>query len=321
MIDVFNALPRMARRWQVLLANLDRRNFSARLLQANADMAPAVSARVVFFNHYDLGGQVAAYVLHHVRALANNGLSVIFLTSSPDLDEAGLRALSPWCWLIGQRRNVGLDIGGWPCAMKLYETHSGRRLADAAQIFLTNDSVFGPLQPLEALINRMSARNCDIWGVTESAERGLHLQSYFLVFERRGPGFLADWLRGFRLFPDRETLIGRHEVGLSTEARAAGLTLSALQTHADLQALITAGEGLASDWVLKHHASRLGALNPTHFFWRACLVHFGCPYIKRDLLRNFERFDDDGEFWLDVIYRIAPDYPASLITDYLQRPY
>ena len=307
---------RIARRGRFLLANLDRRNFSATLLQASPALEPSVAPRLAFFNHFDSHGRVPGYVLHHLQALAASGHAIVFITTAPRFEAAALQALAPLCWLVAQRRNIGLDIGGWPCAMRLYERQTRRRLADAARVLITNDSIFGPLQALPPLLEQMSAQGADVWGITESAERALHLQSYFLVFERRGPAFLAGWLRRFRFDPEREALIGRHEVGLSAAARGAGLRLAALQTHAALQSLVDAGTSGASAATLERYARRRGGINPTHYFWRAGLEHFGCPYIKRDLLRDFERFDDGGEPWAQVLARVAPDYPLALIEDY-----
>lgn len=315
-IDTDSLGARLARRWRFILANIDRRNFNATLLQSTAALAPGAAPRLAFFNHFDAQGQVAAYVLHHLHALAAAGHAIVFITTAPRLDADALQSLAPLCWLVAQRRNIGLDIGGWPCAMRVYERHSRHRLADAARVLVTNDSIFGPLQALPPLLDRMSAQGADLWGVTESAERGLHLQSYFLVFERRGPAFLAGWLRRFRFDPGREALIGRHEVGLSAAARAAGLQLTALQTHAALQARVDAGTSLANADALERYARRRGGINPTHYFWRVGLEDFGCPYIKRDLLRDYARFDEGGEPWQQVLARVAPDYPGALISDY-----
>jgi len=315
-VDANSLRARLARRWRFILANLDRRNFNATLLQSNAALAPGAAPRLAFFNHFDAQGQVAGYVLHHLQALVTAGHAIVFITTAPRLDAAALQSLAPLCWLVAQRRNIGLDIGGWPCAMRVYERHSQRRLADASRVLVTNDSIFGPLQALPPLLERMSAQGADVWGVTESAERGLHLQSYFLVFERRGPAFLAGWLRRFRFDPERDALIARHEIGLSAAARAAGLHLTALQTHAALKARVDAGTSLATADALARYSRRSGGINPTHYFWRVGLEHFGCPYIKRDLVRDYTRFDDGLEPWPQVLARVAPAYPGALVSDY-----
>lgn len=309
---------RLMRRFRFILANLERRNFIAELLQKTNALAPGARPQLVFFNHFDARGRVADYVLHHLDALTSCGLSVVFITTSEHLDASALRDLAPRCWLVAKRRNIGLDIGGWPCAKRLYEEQSGSLLANASQIVITNDSVFGPLQPLTPIFQSMSARGADLWGISESNERRRHLQSYFLVFENSGPAFLSRWLKRFRFDPEREALIARHEVGLSSAARDGGLRMAALQSCEDLGALVAgggAGAVAAERWV-----RREGRVNPTHVFWRELLTRFGSPYIKRDLLRHYARLDDGGEHWRSVLARVSPTFPLRMLDDYLDSP-
>ena len=307
---------RLARRGRFLLANLDRRNFKATLLQETIALAPGTAPRLAFFNHFDSEGRVADYVLHHLGALALAGHAIVFMTTAKRLNAEALRALAPLCWMVARRRNIGLDIGGWPCAMRLYERRTGRRLAEANRVLITNDSVFGPLQPLPPLLDAMSSRQPDLWGISESLERGWHVQSYFLVFEREGPAFLSRWLSAFRFDPEREALIARHEVGLSSAARQKGLRIATLQSCEALAALVAEGgteAAAARKWI-----DREGRVNPTHWFWRELIACFGSPYIKRDLLRDYDRQASTGEHWRQVLARAAPAFPVRLVEDYLQ---
>ena len=50
--------------------------------------------------------------------------------------------------------------------------------SEARLLLLANDSVAGPFAPLGPLLARVDFAMADIWGATDSRERGYHLQSY-----------------------------------------------------------------------------------------------------------------------------------------------
>ena len=82
------------------------------------------------------------------------------------------------------------------------------------ELALINDSVFGPVYPLEPIFNEMGDRDLDFWGITKHGEfknidgltkNGIfpeHIQSYFFAFSNRmvlHPEFKKYWdtLRNF----------------------------------------------------------------------------------------------------------------------------
>lgn len=237
------------------------------------------------------------------------GFSVVFMSTASEINAESLSRIKSMCWLILQRRNIGLDIGGWPCAVRQIVRRGRLPLEAYSQIVLANDSVFGPLRPLDDIFRLMGARALDMWGITESQERARHVQSYFLVFQGRGVSFLADWLRRYRVVADREELISRYEVGLSLEARRAGLQSEAL-ISSDMLSATTPCEapqlGLAKS-----------GINPVHAYWRRTL-ELGAPFIKRDLVVRSESGTGEHLPWRDAIGELMPSYPLSLIEKYLE---
>jgi lipopolysaccharide biosynthesis protein len=51
-------------------------------------------------------------------------------------------------------------------------------------VLLVNDSIYGPLAPLEPILARIDLEAADLWGATESWQTRYHLQSFFLAAGR-----------------------------------------------------------------------------------------------------------------------------------------
>ena len=80
------------------------------------------------------------------------------------------------CAAVMIRRNVGSDFG----AMREGLARLRGPLATVEQLLILNDSVYGPLQPLDEMLAQIDFGVADIWGATESWQRRYHLQSFFL---------------------------------------------------------------------------------------------------------------------------------------------
>jgi len=299
--------------WRV---NASPSRFHLDLLNEQPEWQPGPDGNLALFNHFEPGGTVAEHVLWHLDRLKEAGFSLVFVSTSPSLTQNAIRALRSRCWLVGKRRNLGMDIGGWPCAVKAIEKLAQRPLTAYGRLLITNDSVFGPLRPLPELLAAMSSRGLDFWGNTDSNERGRHVQTYFLVLERSALGFFREWVLRMKLIEDREAVIMRYEVGLGQAAKEAGLQFGALVSsdavlaHADRL-------GMISDKLAAKLRVRPGHFNPTHEFWRETINPFGSAYIKRDLLRHLRTQDDayvQARTWLSE----TTHYPVSLIDEYFE---
>ena len=311
------SLPRrLARKAAYWLRNANPRRFHALERWCTPALAPAAGGAVAVFNHFEADGSVPAHVLWHLAQWRAAGFALVFITTSAQLQPESLARLQSLCWLVLRRRNVGMDIGGWPTAVQAIEQAAGQPLAAFGRLLLTNDSVFGPLQPIGAWMPPMAARGLDLWGITDSQERGHHLQSYFLVLETPAAlAFFRRWALRMKLIDDREAVIARYELGLSQEASAAGLRWAALVEGAALLAQARAA-GELPPALADHLARRPGQFNPTHALWRAAVAHAGSPYLKRDLLRRFRASPAEFAAARALVVSAAPAYPVGLLDDY-----
>lgn len=289
--------------------------------------------KIVLFLHFDSGGRVREAIHDYVGQLAASGRSVVFITNSGRLDPVAEARLASLCACVVIRRNIGYDFGGWRDVIE----HFDLPRPGTEEIIIVNDSVFGPIRPLETTLLRLDYENADIWGLTESWQQRYHLQSYFVAFGPRAiraPAFRKFWASVIPA-PAKSYVIGRYEVGMTQSLVKAGLRLNVLWPYetltkqvgrdqiADYLAAETAPGGKVDPvdltrWLhilrLRDAIARRRPLNPTSDLWRHLLLT-GYPFIKRELLRdNPTRVEDIGD-WADVLRDTLGVDPGPIIAD------
>lgn len=283
------------------------------------------ASRVAVFSHFDREGALHDFVDHYVRQLADAGFAVVFVSNSPRLPPATVERLLPSCALVLRRANVGYDFGAYKDGIA--EVPAPERLES---LIVANDSVYGPFHPLGPIVARMDD-GADVWGITDSWEHRYHLQSFFVLFRRpavQSPAFAAFW-RQVRYVQAKDWIIGKYEIGMTRELAEAGLRCRSLFPYrAAESALLEAAEGgdlhperfdpiqQAFLGLVVDTVRRNGALNGTHYFWDFLIERLGCPFLKRELLRdNPEGVPFVGR-WEQVV-RSASAYDTGLIARHL----
>jgi lipopolysaccharide biosynthesis protein len=279
------------------------------------DTKPLLGPRVVLFVHFDGNKSIRPYVVHYLSHLHAAGLSVLFVSNAGALSEAALDSIKPYCAGILVRRNVGYDFA----AMREGLTHFDLPRPETELLVLANDSVYGPLRPLDDLLSRIDFTEADFWGATDSWQARYHLQSYFLAAGPallRHPAWAKFWAQ-VRSVPNKRWVINRYEVGITQWMIRAGLRCTAIWPYQDIlrdidQDLL-AGDtisGPAIDPVVAMRRTqsrrlRIGyvnrtAQNPTSDMWRQLLAA-GFPFLKRELLRDNPTNVSDIMDWREVV--------------------
>ncbi|MSP89130.1 MAG: polysaccharide biosynthesis-like protein [Alphaproteobacteria bacterium] len=288
----------------------------------------ASATRVAIFNHYDRQGVVHDFQRHYVRQLEAAGFAIVFVSNAPRLAPATIDWLTPRCALILRRTNAGKDFGAYKDAIQEIP-----ELARLDRLLLANDSVYGPFHDLAGIVDRMDGEIADVWCITDSWEYRYHLQSYFLLFGRRAlenPAFRQFW-GSLRYVQNKNWLIFRYEIGLSRRLMSAGLRCRALFAYRDCaNAVIEAVQGgrildneALSSVQKKFIAAMFGAinagrpLNGTHFFWDYLIGAMGCPFVKRELLRDNPAGIPFLTYWPKVIQG-ASGYDTDMILRHLE---
>jgi lipopolysaccharide biosynthesis protein len=253
-----------------------------------------LSKRHAVYVHFDAQGNVAEFVVEQLRELSKTGFRITFVSNSPRLSEESIEAIIPFCREISLRRNTGYDFGAYRDGIL-----SISDLRSAEYLVLANDSVYGPLFPLDEMLGKCDPAICDVWGATDSEEIAYHLQSYFLVFcskAIKSSAFRRFWF-WFPNIDSRKEVIKFGEIGLSQQLMSVGLRIGAVFKCADAETRklrkIAAVKTLASDpnieaflKLVMDPTRKSAALNPTQVFWEELVIYERYPFLKRDLLRD-----------------------------------
>ena len=287
---------------------------------------------LALFAHFDPHGVIDPYVIYYLQSLKRLGATIIFVSGSSHLTPESVDAIRPLCAGIYARKTLSLDFGSWHLAWSiLYQR--GWSLDQFDRFALANDSVYGPLFPIEEMWS--SFEGADMYGAIESLEFDRHLQSFFLAWDlnARTRPFLENFWSEFRYIANKKRLIRACEIGLSQRAREAGLELKPYVTPANVRATFE----LASEHQFATELAR-GPANNTLFYWDGLIEHLRFPFLKTILPRTWKPLDPSMnrlEKLIEQNTRLAPrhesmtdlrqfieqrtSYPYDLISSNLNR--
>ena len=176
----------------------------------------------------------------------------------------------PESTVVLRRHNVGYDFGSWSVALQALP--GVRR---AKHVLLTNDSMVGPFEPLDGLIERATQSKAGLVGMTDTYLMTYSIQSYFMMFNG---GILdaPEWrrfFRGVREQKEKMDYVWRYEI------KVAAVAVSG-----------------AFGWEVLFPAALVGAMhqNPTLDRWRQ-LLESGFPFVKRTLWTHPDYLDRSVE--------------------------
>lgn len=307
------------------------RSRTPRILREAKGHAPTGGRAICLYASFAESDRVTEMVLRQLEEYTLLGFDVIFVTASRDIPTADWDAVRARCTLVLQRRNYGLDFGSWSDAARAVRA----RILEAEELLLTNDSVLGPIRPLPPVFAALRAGGEGLFGLTESRQRGTHLQSYLLLARgKRAVGDLLGFLLDMRLSADKAAIIRRGELGLSRHMAKLGHRVAALYGHADLEAAaladpaevrrligmrpFTAAIGLPPSERPAQLRQALAAaeINPTHHLWAPLIRLRGFPFIKAELVTKNSAAVPDAAEWEALVPADAP-CPAAVILQHL----
>ena len=220
---------------------------------------PVLSKEVALFATHSPYGRLKPHVRHYLECLKRQGVAVILIVA---VDETFTDADAD---VVGKvdglfvRKAAGYDFAAWAHVLRLHP-----ELAEAKILYLLNDSVFGPTNDtaFTNLSERIRDSNADFIGLTESFERGWHLQSYFLALKSAvlSSGIFRDFMEGIVCYHDKEQVITLYELRFAMIMKIAGFKCEAMFQKTDVY-------------------------NPTIFHWKP-LLDAGFPFLKVTTVRD-----------------------------------
>lgn len=177
--------------------------------------------RLCLFAHFDKDNIVDEYVLFYLRDIRKVADRIVFVSTS-SLNSETISRLKNICDSVIIRKNEGYDFASWQTALK------SETLKDFDELILCNDSVYGPLLPLEQVFSAMRGESCDFWGITSSYDIAYHIQSYFLVFKKTvlDSGVFQKFWESTNIPQSKKEVIKLCEIGLSQTLLSAGFKAS-----------------------------------------------------------------------------------------------
>jgi lipopolysaccharide biosynthesis protein len=284
----------------------DALRFARQVHQGLPTHPPRGPKTLVLFAHYDPHGVVDPYVVHYLEELSRLDTTIIFVSGSPELTSESVEPLRSLCAGIYTRRTLSLDFGSWHLAWSILRLN-GWSLDQFDRLILANDSVYGPLFPLEEMFE--SFEGADMYGSIESQEVKPHLQSFFLAFDlnSRTRPFLNDFWDGFRYVVDKHALIRKYEFGLTAMARKAGLRIKPYVSVGAITEAYALSQG--HQWSESFDGP---PINNTLYFYDGLIEHLRFPFMKAVLPRTKSPHHDSLEHLGDFIGR-KTTYPYALI--------
>lgn len=217
--------------------------------------------RIAVLAHWSPDARVGRSATQLMAALAGGGYGVVLVSTSVGTGHLEWAVERPPGVTVLRRPNIGYDFGSWATALDRFPA-----IATSPYVLLLNDSLVGPFQPIDHLLERFDQSAADVWGMTDTTQFRHHLQSYCLGFKGgslREPSLSRFW-RTIRVEGSREDVIWRYELGLSQL-----LDRERFVTEAAIPYWRVVGE----------------KQNPTILGWRR-LLDEGFPFVKRQLLRE-----------------------------------
>jgi rhamnosyltransferase len=145
--------------------------------------------RLALFHIFENDGTIKKYEEYLLKEIISVSTDVITIVNGT-LDEPSKEKILGTSSHLYLRENKGFD------AMAYKEILVGLNLTIYDEVFLINNSCFGPLYPLGEIFDRMAAKPCDFWGLLERTKnKRPYLQSNFLVFRQSvvGSGSLENF--------------------------------------------------------------------------------------------------------------------------------
>ena len=236
---------------------------STRVERAGSVASGKSKQKVAVLAHWSPTPKLSLSVKRLVEELMDRGYAIVVsstcessspLEFGPDPIPAGITVV--------RRPNIGYDFGSWAVCLEMFPQIRG-----VSHVLLINDSMVGPFDTIADVLEDFEDSQSDVWGLTESTQFGVHLQSFAIGFRfgvlDEKP--LRQFWRGICVQESKSKLIFKYEIGLSRLIRRSRMSSRAYFPE----------RSVVSDQT-----------NPTIFGWQR-LIHMGLPMVKRELVQDF----------------------------------
>lgn len=178
--------------------------------------------RVCLFAHFDKDNLIDDYVIYYLKALRKSCSSIIFVSDCSISESEKEKILSIVDYIQAYNHDE-YDWGSYKFGYLIAKENGF--LDDADELLICNDSVYGPIYPLNKYFEIMENKSCDIWGMHQNLY-GLnskivepHLQSWFLCLKKSviNSSEFDKFMRNITHLESKNEIIQKYEIGFSKE--------------------------------------------------------------------------------------------------------
>ncbi len=174
---------------------------------------------ICLFASYFEGKHIPYYVQVYLEELKKHVGELVFINGVSDLDKESLDFLSRNGIKHQIETNEGFDFGAWSKVFQKVNVNS------YDHILLVNDSCV-LFRSLEPFFNWAAKQNADVLGMTNSEAITPHIQSYFMVLNRKAVALTSEYFKEHGIQKHIGDVIKTYELGLNKRFTDNGLKLA-----------------------------------------------------------------------------------------------
>lgn len=257
--------------------------------------------RLFLLAGYNALNKVDASLVFMVKSLSDLGDVILVMDS--DIPKSELDKISNYVIYSDAVRHFEYDFGSYKRAY-MYAKEKGL-LQNYDIVYMVNDSVYGPVHPLNVSLNKMESFGTDAFGLVYNPhKKSPHIQSWFIGLK---PSiFLSEWfdefIKSITRQPSKGVITYVYEHGLSKKIRDHNNTIQCLYSapgrsvYNDIKKLYDAGMPFIKKVAFTRHDGALGrqlmyVLNKTDSNAKDAIIKsaketFGEEYMNWLLTRN-----------------------------------
>jgi lipopolysaccharide biosynthesis protein len=248
--------------------------------------------RITLLAGYDKQSIVQDYVVYLAKSLAE--FSDVYYTCDNKLSEKEIAKIKPYTKNIWHQSHGMYDFGSWKI---MIQELGWDFISQYDEMLIINDSCYGPLYDLKPILDEMSDRDCDFWGITSNTETKYHIQSYFVLFKKSvmKNDFFKNFWEIVTIQKSQRDIINKYEIELT-------------------QKLLKIG--FKSDTITKTKYKR----NPTKYPM-TLLKKYKCPFLKIKCFTFPEEnlFECISDFKHEINNKT--NYNVNFILDHIKEKY
>lgn len=245
--------------------------------------------RLFLFAGFDPNGIIDDAIVHYVSSLSKYGDVIVCIDS--DCKKSEIDKLKPYTIYTIAKRHGEYDFGSYKRAFQY--AHDKNILKNYDNIYLINDSVFGPLFNIKSTLQNIEKIKTDAAGIVISKHKThVFMESWFIRLNQKI--YLSQWFNEFissvQKEADKFSITIKYEHGLT----------NLIKNH-----------GCSWDGIYKYHG-RFTYNKPKKLF------KMGCPFVKK---ASFTRHNGAAGYQINYVLNHIDKNTANAIINTANRLY